>query len=58
MWKPLITILIALLAVSAFSADMDTIQATVDNIYNATRLMYVCQALMLGFFVWWTCRLN
>ena len=39
MWKPLITILIALLAVSAFSADLDTIQASVDNIYNATRLM-------------------
>ncbi|MCF7900570.1 hypothetical protein K9K77_03605 [Candidatus Babeliales bacterium] len=58
MWKPLITILIALLAVSAFSADMDTIQTSIDNIYNATRLMYLIQGLMLGFFCWWTTRLN
>jgi hypothetical protein len=58
MWKPLITILIALLAVSAFSADMDTIQVSIDKIYRANQLMYMCFALMLGFFVMWTMRLK
>jgi hypothetical protein len=58
MRKSLITVVIALLAVSAFSADLDSIQVTLDNVYNASRMMYMTQALMLGFFFWWTMRLN
>ena len=58
MRKSLITILILLLAVSVFSADLDTIQASVDKIYRATQMMYMCFAIMLGFFVMWTMRLH
>jgi hypothetical protein len=58
MRKSLITVVIALLAVSAFSADLDTIQVSLDKVYNACQMMYMCQALMFGFFIWWTMRLN
>lgn len=58
MWKSLIIVFIALFAVSAFSADLDTIQVSVDKIYKATQMMYMCLAMMFGIFLWWTCRLN
>ena len=58
MWKSLITILILLLAVSVFSADLDSIQLSIDKIYRATQMMYMCFALMLGFFIMWTMRVH
>lgn len=58
MWKPLIFVLIAFFAVSAFSADLDTIQASIDKIYRVNQMMYMTFAMMLGVFFMWTMRLR
>ena len=43
---------------SAFSADLDSIQASIDKLYESVRLCYVTLALMYGVMMFYCLRIK
>ena len=57
-----LTLLVLLLSTvglaSAFSADLSTIQASLDQLYTTVRLQYVAILLQLGILLFFCCRIK